>query len=357
MAINVKIAGKIVGSGAIAEAHLLEVDGEVGPIVYTKDRTDKTSTGRPFLNDTFGSALNQNVSFSGTPENINNGGDSAGWTGTAVAGTWDFTAAGVGVGGSAATTLTNGDNADSASFADATETDMSNFTAITGQINLVAYADLSNDLTVEFFNNGVLVGNSVDLDDFINTGLIGTFQGFVIPKDDMALNGFTIDEFVITLNRNGGAKPTIYFDNIQIEESGSPLVYRAEARSGTRYLINRIVYAWADVGTGGTAYAYNKIGALASLVNGLVLTVTVAGEVIFSSTLKDLSDFVLTGATVENHVDDGTNTFVSVALPTLSQGGVILDSTTNDCIALTVNDDLSGLLEFTAFTSGLEEDL
>ena len=64
----------------------------------------------PFLNDTFGTAMNQNVSFSGSPEFIHDGGTNTRWTGTATQGTWNFADAGE-------VRLTGGNNNDRADFA------------------------------------------------------------------------------------------------------------------------------------------------------------------------------------------------------------------------------------------------
>ena len=54
---------------------------------------------------------------------------------------------------------------------------------------------------------------------------------------------------------------------------------------------------------------------------------------------------------------DGTNTYVKIALDSIGGQPFILDSRDDDALAMTVNDDLSGLLLFNGFIQGREETL
>ncbi|QDP62954.1 MAG: hypothetical protein Unbinned5081contig1002_59 [Prokaryotic dsDNA virus sp.] len=351
------IKTQIVGTGDKRVSELVTTDRGTGQLVYTQPLVDSVITGRPFLNPTFGTSLNQNVTFGGTPENINDGGDNAGWTGAAIAGAWNFTDTTDPFSGTAHVSVTSASNLDEASFTDGAETDMSNYTAITGQVNLVQYIPANNTIIVEFLNNGAPVGNTVLLDDYINTGDTGSYQSFVIPKEDLGLGGSIVDEMTITITRSGGARPTIYFDVMQIEETGSPATFTATANQGTRFKVRKILYQWVDAGTGGAAYAYNKIGAIPSLANGIVISSVQDGVTIFSSTLRQLSDFTFTGAIIDQVVDDGTNTMVTLGLSTFGDDGALLDSRRDDFFSITINDDLSGLIEFRALIQGDEEDI
>lgn len=351
------IKTQIVGGGDKRVAELVTTERGTGQLVYTQPLIESVITGRPFLNPTFGIALNQNVTFGGTPENINDGGDNAGWTGAAVSGTWDFTDTTDPFSGTAHVSITTANNLDQASFTDGTETDMSDYTAITGQVNLVSYSPLSNDVEVEFLNNGTPVGNIVLLNDYINTGETGSYQGFVIPKDDLGIGGSIVDEMTLTVLRSGGTKPTVYFDVMQIEETGNPATYVATALPGTTFKVRKIVYQWVDAGTGGAAYAYDKIGAVPTLANGINISSIQDGVTIFSSTLRQLSDFTFTGAIVDQVVDDGVNTMVTLGLNTFGDDGALLDSRQDDSFSITINDDLSGLIEFRALIQGDQEEL
>ena len=89
------IKTQIAGKDNNDVAHLHKKNGDTGLRVHTSPVLETVPAGRPYLNPTFGSAMNQNVTFSGTPEIIHDGGDTSSWTGAAVAGVWDFAAAGV----------------------------------------------------------------------------------------------------------------------------------------------------------------------------------------------------------------------------------------------------------------------
>ena len=74
---------RIVNGEGLQSAEL-KLRGEAYALtVATTPLLESTPTTRPYLNDTFGSAMNQNVTFAGTAENIHDGGDTAGWTAAA----------------------------------------------------------------------------------------------------------------------------------------------------------------------------------------------------------------------------------------------------------------------------------
>ncbi len=313
----------------------------------------------PFLNDTFGTAMNQNISFSGTPEIIHNGGTSTEWTGTAIAGTWNFADTGK-------ISLTSGNNNDESSFAEETPTtiNVSGFTTLTGKINLTIYNSTNNSHKVAFDNAGTIVGNSVNLNDYIDTGLIGTEQSFVIPKADLGLTSQLVDGFTIILVRIGGAKPTMTFDDIQLEQTGTSAVFKATTPIGTTYHIDQFRFAMADNITGiitgsTTTYptmpglSYNKLLGVSALSNGIVFQRVQDGKVNFAATLKQLGDFLATGSNIVNLVSDGTNTHLT--LEVIFNEPIILKGGADNFLSLTINDDLSGLLLLTAVARGAIE--
>jgi hypothetical protein len=330
-------------------------DDNTGLLVYTEPHIVGTLSGVPFFNPIYGADLNQNVSFTGTPELINNGGDTVGWTGSIGAGTWSFTDATDPDTGLAHVSVTNADDLDFAIFSDATETNMANYTAITGRVNLVSYNGALDDIKIQMYNDGSPVGIQVSLNSYITTSLLGSYQSFVIPKADLELNGFTIDEMRIIINRTAGGKPTIYFDNIQIEETGDPLVFEVQAAAGEAFHITEIIVTIADTGTGGAAYAYNKIGAVTALANGVNFNAVVDDETLFGSTIRQNSDLLNAGGRVTNIIDDGVNTFYTISIDASSAAPVILDSRNDDYLNFVINDDLSGLDVFTAVALGFKE--
>lgn len=354
--INVRLADGL-RTKLSAHVHDMRIPGKHnGALTLTERFLKFNPEFHPFLNDTFGTAMNQNIAFSGTPEIIHNGGTTTEWTGSAVAGTWNFADSGK-------VSLTSANNNDEAEFAEETPTtiDMSGFTALTGKINLTIYTPVNNSLIVEFDNAGAVVGNNVDLNDFIDTGLLGTEQTFVIPKIDLGLTTQLVDGFSIRLERIGGTKPTMTFDDIQLEQTGDPAVFKATTpQGGGRFHITEIRIAIADNITGlvtnGTMHglAYDALLGVSALSNGIIFRRVQGGKTLFSVTIKQLGDFLATGSNIVNAISDGTNTFITLLVefpePIILDGGE-----TDNFLSFTINDDLSGLLIFTAASRGALE--
>lgn len=335
--------------------------GVNGLVVQSHPFITLNPTAVPFLNDTFGNAMNQNVAFSGTPEIIHNGGTSTEWDATAVQGTWNFA-------DGAKISLTAADNNDEASFAEegATTVDLAGFTALTLEINLTIYNEVNNDLFVAFDLAGVPVGDSVNLNDFMSPGLLGTAQNVVIPLSAMDAESGLIDGFTIILQRVGGTKPTMVFDDIQLEQTGTPAVFKVESTLGERFHIDSLRLVIADNVNGLTAVSgatqnatllglsYNAFLSVSALSNGIVFRSVRNTETNFSVTLRQLGDFFTGGTNLKNAISDATNTMftLDVEFP----DPIILEGAPGDTfLSFTIADNLSSLLVFTATARGSVE--
>ena len=280
------------------------------------------------------------------------------WVGTAVQGTWNFADGGK-------ITLTGGDNNDQASIVSDTVAlwDMDNFTAFTGKIDLDTYVPATQDISIQFNLNGVLVGNSILLNDFIDTGNFAE-QSFVIPKALLGLSSQNINGLTITLSRTGGAKPSFKFDDLQLEASGIPLVFSLNVDPGNRFHIQELVFAYRDnitsitTVTGATenvtnhALDVNTILGLSALTNGFVIRRQKAGKTLFSATIKTLGGHMSAGALpdVPLTAPDGSSTFI--VLRAKFEDPLILTGDADDTLTITINDNMSGLLQFTVSGRG-----
>ncbi len=349
------------GSGQVCRVHNLVglKSDQAGQLVLQERFLNFNPEVHPFLNDNFGTGMNQNISFGGTPEIIHNGGTSTEWTGTALSGTWNFADAGT-------VSLTNGVNGNAARFSEPTgyPIDTDDYTAITGKINLTTYNEAQNSIMLIFDTGGTPTGSSIDLNDYIDSGLIGTEQNFVIPKVDLGLTGQTVDGFTVTLSRAGGPTPTFAMDDIQIEQTGNPAVFKATTPVGTRFHIDRIRISIADnvssIVTGSsTTYptmhglSYDSILGVSALANGITFQRVQKGVVQFAVTLKQISDFLASGSQIVNAISDGTNTHIVLEVRFFHN--IIIEGGLDSFLSFTINDDLSGLLEFTASTLGAIE--
>jgi hypothetical protein len=338
---------------------IIKDNGWSGPPVFTDPLRKFDYFIRPLLNDTFGAQMAQNVTFGGTPELIHNGGDATGWTGAAIQGTWNFADTTDPDTGSAHVSITSANDQDTASFSDATETDMSNYTAVTGRINLVTYTGANHNIEVQFYNNSIAVGTPILLNTYIDTGVIGTYQSFVIPKADLGVGLETVDELQMTIERTGGGKPTIRLDNMQIEETGEPAVFTLAPDRGTRLYLQKTVLSFIDnVGSAvsnGTVpgLSYNKILGLNALTNGIGIRTQVDNETFFSTTSREMSDFLSGGGRIESMISDGTNTMAVIEIS--FQEPIVLDSSQGDCVKFTINDDMSSLISFQTLAVGKTE--
>lgn len=341
------------GKGGGDLAHVHRRGKNAGLLVYTDDFPLYTPSFPPLLNDTFGADMNQNVTFGGTPEGIHDGTDSALWTAAAVQGSWDFASTTNPDAGTKCVELTDGDNADEATFSDGTSTDMSGRTALTGRVRLETYSGTNNTIILTFQNDNVDVGNSVNLNDYINTETLDAYQSFVIPKADFGISSETVDELDIELTRVGGTKPVFRFDTIQIEETGSPAVFEYQPEPGKIFRISDIGIALMDTISEANAKDPINLLGVSALSNGInvLWTINDGEATVFNGTINRLADLMQFAEAKLQTVSDGTTTLLKVDYqlqefaPTMTQ---------NDVFRVTINDDLSGLLLFRLFLRAIE---
>jgi hypothetical protein len=331
-----------------------------GLVTLTKELDNFTPNLIPFLNDTLGNQMNQNVTFGGTPELIHDGQAVGVWTPTANAGTWNFADAGK-------ITITSAENNDSATFDDAGTIDMSGYVAITGKVDLDLYNPANHSILIQFGLAGVAVGNFVNLNDYIDTGIF-TEQSFAIPKEDLGIDTLTVDEMTITMFRGGGSKPIVKFDDLQIEQTGSPAAFKVFSGRESDFHTKKVQFTFVDDYTGistvagatenatMTQLSYNKILGVDALPVGIVVQIVRDGEVDASFTLRQLSDFHGIGArVVQPLIADGTNAMMVMELEFSAPVVLKANNQNNSYISVTINDDLSGLVLFTGIARGKYE--
>jgi len=288
-------------------------------------------------------ALDNDILISGETFTIG-----AEWPGTVVSGGWNFTTD---------ISITGANNGDEAQFDNEHTSVMSNYVAVTGKITLTTWNEVNNQILLSFGLSDVLVGNTVDLNNFIDTGLLGTQQNFVIPKTDLGLTTQTVDDMNLLILRTGGAKPTVDLDDIQLESTGGSLIYKATTPKDTRFHITEIRIALADnitsVVTNGTmqGLAYDDfMGITSPLTNGLVFSRFKDSETVFTATFRQIGDFLSTGSNIVNAISDGTNTFITLLIEFPEP--IILDGSKGDFLSFTLSDDYSVLLQMTAAARG-----
>jgi len=232
---------------------------------------------------------------------------------------------------------------------------MATHSAITGKVDLDTYSTANNTIVIQFGLAGGLVGNSVLLDDYIDTGNFAE-QDFAIPKADLGIEVLTVDEMTITITRSGGSRPTIKFDDFQIEETGDPAIFSVPVDIGKRFHIEEIVFTYADalttalVNNSMPVLSYDKILGLSALTIGFIIKRVKKGKTLFSATVKTLGAHMSAGAKPDQPWNDGTNTFIT--LRAIFNEPLILSGDTDDTLTIQINDPMNGLLQFTAAARG-----
>ena len=427
MSIPVKIQGSNNGDNTIVDAEVIVRRGSPGIRAYTEPARDLTSFTRPFTNPSLGIDLAQNVTFSGNPtvihEGVNSGalltGTTTGttashlidsgetfsnisvgmsvknttsgteyalvtavtsndltldtdilvsgenyeinpiWVGSAVSGTWNFADAGK-------ITITSANNNDEAVFSNDTNQNwaINNFAALTGKVDLDIYDPVQNDIIISFCLNGVINGVSINLNDHIDTGDFAE-QSFAIPISSFNFAGATINEMNIVINRSGGTRPTIKFDDFQWEKDGAPLLFEMKPETNEVLRIDQLIFSFADDITsiasvsGATenftanVLSFDKLMGLTALTNGIGFTRLQKGIIRTSLTFRQISDFFIAGGIISNLISDGTNTFLTIDVE--FKVPVQLFGEFGDGLSLTVNDNLSGLSLLNVFARGAIE--
>ena len=409
MAQHTHIVGDGVG-GQEREAHVHNRGIHSGVVVFTTSLFENTTEVLPLLNPTFGADMNQNISFGTISSIIHDGGSSSSaktgtatsqtdnhlidsglgfnatvvvgmsvhnttddtyanvtavadgdltldsnifdtgneayiinavWAGTAVAGAWNFA-------DSAKVTLTAGNDGDEASFdSDPVPVwDMDNFTAFTGKIDLDTYNGITHSLLISFSLGGTIVGNTVDLNDYIDTGDLAE-QSFVIPKIDLGLSSQTVNGLTVQLIRTGGAKPTFKLDDLHLEASGTPATFAYQSPSKDVFMTD-IQATFVDDVTEANAKDYNSILGISALANGIVVTAISKGKSVFSGSFSRLIDFLQVPSHTFTVGGDATNSWVTINF-NFRNFPVILENNGIDGVFWTINDDLSSLLFFRVF--------
>lgn len=369
MAVPFEIQGSMRGNG-LSKAEVYNPTavgrhGDAGLLVYTRERDIPTAKILPFLNDTYGSAMNQDGAFGGTPVGIHDGIDNVLWAGSnIIGGKVNFSSGDAG-------RFTNGTNSvkvDNAAAGDVWQFDkgsnqaLSAYTAFSMNVNIDK--DWSTD-SVSIYGydtgSGLQVGDKVLLEDYIDENSFDVGQSASIPLTDMNLQASTIDSIRMELETKvGGKSPKFYLDEIQLEETGTPIEFRVTHTVDTRYTANVLVITIADVisgtlanGAGMIPLSYDQILSLPQLSAGIQLRSTIDGESSFAGSFRNIGDFLSLGFMITNALSDGTNSIITLE-QSFPDPLIITGPPSLNTISLTVEDDLSGLLRFTALLRGSE---
>lgn len=352
--------------GTSKRVHLHQRNGDVGVIAFTEPLIRLTPLNIPAVNPDFGNQMARDASFTGTPDLVHNGVDTVAWTGSNIVGAKvTFNSAAQAHSGTQSVLV----NAPSAGhiweFDKGSNLTVGNYTAITLWIYVDSGWSAGDVIQMFGYDTGLgtQVGGAVSLGDYFNFFEFSTWHKLVIPLADMSLTSGTIDAIRMGYPAKDGGAPVFYIDDFQVEETGGAVCFDIIPPPQTRYLVSKFRYTvvdgYAGTVTNGTmpGLAYNQLLGLASLSGGLAFSLIQDGETAGTASISDLGDAARAGAEIINHMSDGTNTSVTILREFVEP--IILSSKNNDRIAITISDDLSGLISLTAVATGatMEESL
>lgn len=360
MTIDVRVED---GSGKNGSASVVEKnDVPSGLLVYTEDYRDILGQTKVMVNDTYGASFAVDASFGGTPDGIHDGTDSVLYTGSALAGTWDFASTTVAQAGTKSVDAIATVNNDEAQFERSSAISNAAYTAVTGYIYLTSWATSgTKDIRVRNRLAGVDVGSELDLSAYIDTTSFNVWQKFTIPAADFAMPSGNIDQFIVkTIDIGGGAPPNYYLDELQWEETGGA-TWMVEADSQSILRINdlNITIADAYVSTlaDGTVpkIPHNTLLGVSALTTGINFKLTTDGVVRFNGAFRQHLDFMSFPGVTFQSGSDATQTWTTYTIKL--NPGFVLDARTNDMFEMTISEDLSGLLYGRVTVRGGKEEL
>lgn len=349
----------IADRGSKLTTSVQKVDKYNSLIVATQDlKTYIPKIVKFFENPTYGTQLNQNIAFGGTPEEIHDGTDNTYWTASTIFGTWDFASTDQAYTGTKSIDGTETKQNHTAQFAKGSNITVANYTAITGWIYIddIPKPNLAK-INIYGWDTGTSTqqGIAIDILNYVDKGVNDTWQKFSIPLQSMNLVTGTIDAIRIQVIDD----PNYYLDDIQIEETGIPQEYKLEPSINTWLFIDNINLFFVDAYAGTLAdatmpnLAYNQILGVTQLTNGIIVKYVEDGITSYSYTPKNLFELQLMSFHIIDLYSDGTNTALKLSM-TL-RNPIILHYEHEDYLSLTISDNLSGLIDFRATCNCREE--
>ena len=328
-------------------------------VVATRDLKSFENSIEYFANDDYGVDMNINASTGGTPVKVHDGTDSALWTATDIVGggktTFNSTDQNHTTLGTKSIKVDNAPINDVYAIDKGSDLDCSGYVSITMWV--YSDKDWKADDAIEMYGwdtgTASQVGDAVDISDYFNYDSYDVWQKLTIPLTDMgSLASYaTLDQLRFKQTAKEGPKaPKYYLDDIQFEETGSPIAFSIEPANGTWLHVKEFTIAAVDARAStladGTMANIPYDGFLGeTLTSGITYQRIQEEEVKSSFTISDLIGLLeLSGTSISGQGSDGTNTWVTIKA--VHQEPLLLKAEDNDKIQWTVSEDLTGLIRF-----------
>lgn len=337
-------------NGELVDGHQGVLKGdERGLISYTADYREYTIGAAQLTNDSGSAELNVDAAIGGTPDNVYIDEPTTNWTNSALSGTWDFASAAITPqGGTECIDATSTVNGSAAQMERSSSISMASYSAVSGYIYLTSWDNARHSLDLEIRLAGVGQGNSVNIADYIDVGLLNSWQRFIIPKGDLGLNGTILDQLVFTVNVTNGQPPNFYLDTINIEQSGSE-IFSYQPQPGQVFELLSVHFTFRDAIT---VIEPNQIMGVSALANGLRIRTKVSDRTTFSARYKTFNDFMAFGGDITTQIIGATESLVRISAEGPGGTPARLVGDDEDQYSVVVSDDLTGLDSFRVLIRG-----
>jgi len=332
--------------------------------VATRDLKTYNPFLRYFLSDQFGQDMNIDASLGGTSDVVYS--ENAEWTTSAISGTWDFASTDQAHDGTLSVKAVSTENGDIAQFYKGSDMTVGDYVAISGWIYLEKW-QTGKEINVYGWDttSATQAGDSANIGDYVNTGVLNAWQKFAIPLQTMDLISGTIDAIrVQTAGVVDGDHPDFYLDEIQFEQTGDVAEFIITPRQGTWIHVSSIRVTMADEFSGTLpsagdyptmpAIPYDGLLGEPALIVGMVFQVIRGDRITFSLTLKQMSDFLeLPGTHTVSTNSDGINTWLAMEVTLPHE--VLLKYEDGDYMKMLLVEDLTGFLRLRSSAGGRVE--
>lgn len=199
---------------------------------------------------------------------------------------------------------------------------------------------------------GLQIGTTVYLQNYFEWDAYDVWHKITIPLTDMGAlsNSTTLDALRIKIETVAPVGPTFYLDQIQFEQTGTPIKYSLTPEKGTWLHVHSFTFSFVDdvntlaLNSTMPKFTYNKILG-ETLIAGVNYQRVQDGEVKFSTTSKSLMDMAQLAGT-EWGMYGSADSLTFLTLNHVHTEPFILKPESEDELSFTVAEDLTGLIQF-----------
>ena len=359
MAVNTYIVDKFNKNTATVVNH------EEANALVVATRPLKTFINRTIFasNDQFG--INMNVDASLSEESIIlYDGDGPKWTPTAISGIWNFDSTTQVYIGTTSISAQNTSNGATMQLYNPEGLYTVTQKYLSGAIYITRWQTEPKAVEIYGYNTttGQVVGNVIDISDYVITSNLNTWQIFNIETIDLNIYGREIDSIRIRTTSGGGVIQQYYLDYIRfLDDSGSgPLEYVIKPDFGKWLYVSKFGITIASEfdstipGSSIPNIPYdNLLGNY--LPYGISYQRRYENKIIVSLNIKTILDILqLPGAKISNIGYDGTVTWIKIDLELHEPH--LLKCTNNDRLSFTLFDNMTEFKVFKIMVEAKEED-